>query len=423
MSGILILTAVELEARVLARRLELPPITVLPFPAFGRGLLRVAPVGLRAGLLVSRWPRLLAGFNYPLVVSGGVCGGLAPDLSAGDLVLPESVLGPERRAAQRDAHAAPAGHRAGRRRARRHPRDLARGGGDGRGQGGALREHAARWRWTWSPPSSWPHAAAAGCPTLVVRGVSDAAGESVPLELIELMTPEGKLRPVRALALTRHAPAAAAARPRPAPGHPARPHRGRAGARGARRLLTAVNVLVTGGTGFVGANLVRELLADGHTVRVLARPGGDRRALEGCAVDIVEGDLLDAGSLRAAVAGARHVYHVAADYRLWAPDLAGALPRQRGRHAAPAGRGGRGGRRAHRLHVHGGRGRHPQGRHPGRRDDAGVARRHGRRLQGVQVPGRAGGRRMGGARRAGGHRQSRRRRSARGTSSPRPPGR
>ncbi len=35
------------------------------------------------------------------------------------------------------------------------------------------------------------HAAAAGCPTLVVRGVSDAAGESVPLELIELMTRTG----------------------------------------------------------------------------------------------------------------------------------------------------------------------------------------------------------------------------------------
>jgi dihydroflavonol-4-reductase len=82
-----------------------------------------------------------------------------------------------------------------------------------------------------------------------------------------------------------------------------------------------VNVLVTGGTGFVGANLVRELVADGHSVRVLARRGGDRRALEGCRVDIVEGDLLDPGSLRAAVAGVQHVYHAAADYRLWAPDL------------------------------------------------------------------------------------------------------
>ncbi len=82
-----------------------------------------------------------------------------------------------------------------------------------------------------------------------------------------------------------------------------------------------MDALVTGGTGFVGANLVRELLADGHAVRVLARPGGDRRALDGCAVEIVEGDLLDATSLRRAVSGARHVYHAAADYRLWAPDL------------------------------------------------------------------------------------------------------
>src|SRR5262245_46679029 len=78
--------------------------------------------------------------------------------------------------------------------------------------------------------------------------------------------------------------------------------------------------LVTGGTGFVGANLVRELLADGRSVRVLARRGGDRRALEGCAVDVAEGDLLNVDSVRAAVAGVCRVYHVAADYRLWAPD-------------------------------------------------------------------------------------------------------
>jgi dihydroflavonol-4-reductase len=82
----------------------------------------------------------------------------------------------------------------------------------------------------------------------------------------------------------------------------------------------AVDALVTGGTGFVGANLVRELLALGATVRVLARPGGDRRALEGCATEIAEGDVVDIQSVRRAVAGARHVYHVAADYRLWAPD-------------------------------------------------------------------------------------------------------
>jgi len=81
-----------------------------------------------------------------------------------------------------------------------------------------------------------------------------------------------------------------------------------------------MDALVTGGTGFVGANLVRELLADGRSVRVLARKEGDRRALEGCAVEVVEGDLLDPASIRGAVRGVRRVYHVAADYRLWAPD-------------------------------------------------------------------------------------------------------
>ena len=201
MSGILILTAVELEARALARRLELPPITVLPFPAYGRGLLRVAPVGLRAGLLASRWPRLLAGFNYPLVVSAGVCGALALDLGAGDLVLPESVLGPS----GERLNVTPTRHR--------QATELA-----GSARGGTLvtsselvatvEAKAALFASSGALAVDMEssvilaHAGAAGCPTLVVRGVSDAASESLPLELIDLMTPAGKLRPMRALALT-----------------------------------------------------------------------------------------------------------------------------------------------------------------------------------------------------------------------------
>jgi dihydroflavonol-4-reductase len=88
------------------------------------------------------------------------------------------------------------------------------------------------------------------------------------------------------------------------------------------RDASAIDALVTGGTGFVGANVARELVAAGATVRVLARPRGDRRALEGIRVEIAEGDLLDPGSLRRAVAGVSTVYHVAADYRLWTPDPA-----------------------------------------------------------------------------------------------------
>lgn len=81
-----------------------------------------------------------------------------------------------------------------------------------------------------------------------------------------------------------------------------------------------MDVLVTGGTGFVGANIVRELLAEGATVRVLARPASDRRALAGLRVEVVEGDLVDPRSLARAVARVQAVFHVAADYRLWAPD-------------------------------------------------------------------------------------------------------
>ncbi len=81
-----------------------------------------------------------------------------------------------------------------------------------------------------------------------------------------------------------------------------------------------MTALVTGGTGFVGANVVRALLKRGERVRVLARVGGDRRAIESLPVEVVEGDLLDRASVERAVAGARTVYHVAADYRLWAPD-------------------------------------------------------------------------------------------------------
>jgi dihydroflavonol-4-reductase len=87
-----------------------------------------------------------------------------------------------------------------------------------------------------------------------------------------------------------------------------------------------IHALVTGGTGFVGANVVRELLREGHSVRVLARPRGDRRAIAGLDVEVCEGDLLDPASLRLAVTGVRVVFHVAADYRLWARD-AGELHR------------------------------------------------------------------------------------------------
>lgn len=80
--------------------------------------------------------------------------------------------------------------------------------------------------------------------------------------------------------------------------------------------------LVTGATGFVGSAVARALLRSGQRVRVLARPRGDRRNLDGLAVEIAEGSLDDPKSLAAAVAGCRYLFHVAADYRLWVPDPA-----------------------------------------------------------------------------------------------------
>ena len=78
--------------------------------------------------------------------------------------------------------------------------------------------------------------------------------------------------------------------------------------------------LVTGATGFVGAALVRRLLAEGAAVRVLARPRANRRLLEGLPVEIAVGDLADPATLDRAVAGCEAVFHLAADYRLWARD-------------------------------------------------------------------------------------------------------
>jgi dihydroflavonol-4-reductase len=84
----------------------------------------------------------------------------------------------------------------------------------------------------------------------------------------------------------------------------------------------ADTALVTGATGFLGSAVARALIAQGHRVRVLARPNGDRRNLAGIDVEIVEGDLDRPDTLPPALSGASALFHVAADYRLWVPDPA-----------------------------------------------------------------------------------------------------
>ena len=78
--------------------------------------------------------------------------------------------------------------------------------------------------------------------------------------------------------------------------------------------------VVTGGTGFIGAAVVRRLVSAGHRVRVLARPGNPRQLLAGLPVEIAEGDLGDTASLARCLKGCRLLFHVAAMYTLWAKD-------------------------------------------------------------------------------------------------------
>ncbi len=78
-----------------------------------------------------------------------------------------------------------------------------------------------------------------------------------------------------------------------------------------------MRALVTGATGFIGANVVRALLERGYNVRALARPGADRRSLAGLDVQWAEGDVRDPLSVRNAILGCSYVFHVAALYALW----------------------------------------------------------------------------------------------------------
>ncbi|HLK54978.1 MAG TPA: hopanoid-associated sugar epimerase [Chthonomonadaceae bacterium] len=84
-----------------------------------------------------------------------------------------------------------------------------------------------------------------------------------------------------------------------------------------------MTALVTGGTGFVGCHVARQLVARGEVLRALVRPNSRRdnlASLDPRQIEFVCGDLTDAASLRQAVFGCDTLYHVAADYRLWAKD-------------------------------------------------------------------------------------------------------
>ena len=79
-------------------------------------------------------------------------------------------------------------------------------------------------------------------------------------------------------------------------------------------------VLITGATGFIGNHVTRLCLDKGDEVRVMVMPGEDRSPLDGMNVEFVEGNLLDAPSLRPAVDGVDQLYHLAALFAIWTKD-------------------------------------------------------------------------------------------------------
>jgi 2-alkyl-3-oxoalkanoate reductase len=78
-----------------------------------------------------------------------------------------------------------------------------------------------------------------------------------------------------------------------------------------------MNVLVTGGGGFLGGAIVQSLIARGDTVRSLSR--GDYPALRASGVEQVRGDLADPAAVQRAAEGCSLVFHVAAKAGIWGP--------------------------------------------------------------------------------------------------------
>jgi adenosylhomocysteine nucleosidase len=186
MSRLLILTAVDLEARALARHLGLVPLAGRPWPRFTGGALDIVPVGVAACQLAAR----LADVAVPsLIVSAGVCGALAPQLGVGALVVPEAVLAPDGR---RHTTAAVGLRRSG---------ILV-------STDRVLEDAAAKSR-LWLDTGAlavdlesaeilaW--AAERGVAGVVVRGVCDPAGRGVPADLARAVQDDGRMRPMRAV--------------------------------------------------------------------------------------------------------------------------------------------------------------------------------------------------------------------------------
>lgn len=83
-----------------------------------------------------------------------------------------------------------------------------------------------------------------------------------------------------------------------------------------------MKVFVTGATGFVGSHVAQALAQRGAELRLLVRPNSRTENIDSLPAERVIGDLCDAGLLRKGMSGCELVFHVAADYRLWAREPA-----------------------------------------------------------------------------------------------------
>lgn len=189
MTPLLVLTAVEVEARRLAHHLRLAPVAGATWPHYRSGAIELMCVGLRADLLTTR--ATAARLTAPaLVVSAGACGALDPRLGRGDLVVPRIVIRPGGVRHEIDAVPALAG-----RGALLTVAEVA--------QTAAVKTRL--WMDTGAvavdmesaPIVEW--ARAGGRRVAVVRAVSDTAQQAIPADVAALVEPGGRVRPGRAL--------------------------------------------------------------------------------------------------------------------------------------------------------------------------------------------------------------------------------
>ena len=86
-----------------------------------------------------------------------------------------------------------------------------------------------------------------------------------------------------------------------------------------------MKIFITGGTGFIGSTLVRQLVQQGHQVTCLVRSSWKAEGLQAMGVEVAWGDITDRASMREPMAGADLVFHLAAWYEVGLPPGAGPL--------------------------------------------------------------------------------------------------